>query len=967
MGSVCVTPLLIMTFVTSLLITPASSDTGFLCSRYVAACRTFLATVGCTSSVVEVCGGDPGPTMGGPGTLANHDGDNGAGARCTCLEPFYFATPSARIGELLWDAAVKSSVPALQLSQPPAVGRAPPLNAPASFAAVCAAGLARLGCPAASASIVPPPGTLVDAAAAAYVCECGVFQSGNHRALEGLIDALAAPAGTPAVPPATPNFVCGGGVDRFTRLCADVLYGLSCTSLTVSGCGAAGNLSSFVGDCSCTSPLPLGEGGVTSSRVRELLIDSRVAAAASTILGAAPALAGAAPGATVDFPRAYTLACIEAMAQLGCAAGAVVVDTFSPGGVDTSSCKCGAAAGADGGLGLDATGRIGENLVDAILEQFMENATAEAAALFGPSPTPAPKPGASLPPPRETMDVYTSVVALLAVGWCVSALSELLRLPSRVPFLIFAGIALYPSLHPALTGAPSTVVSPEDETLLSPGSIAPVNAIRSFCLLIALARGGMSVKLHVLRKFGLVLALLVTLPYAAELLTEAAVAPLLLPAWYGAATPGGAPPPLVALASASVWAPLSPSLVIPNMMHVIELGHSYTASIMLAAAPFEASVALVTESVMVGCLEAIAADSSTSVVLGHIVTYVLGSILYGIAFALAFWGLHRARHDARVVGAIGNPEVGEVKLLFFVVYILCFSTSEAPVPWLVGYYCAIVYAISVQYLLPDLANALVVDLKTVWYFCETFLFVLTGCIVRPAIDSGLAKDLFANMLGVLICGTLARMAADVLCGALWHAIVAKRLLLHFDAADWRAVADRTAFLWIASMPKATLQATLSPQVANALSATLAGSALPCSPENTAACLAFPASVFIAPASAISILYLGSVGTLLTRSVGVALASHLEHSAREDGEAVPAAVLPRDLEEPPPPAVFTAATSAAAIARVPRDGDDDANKAAPLHALRAAALWGSNNPLRAKAVRASSARSVTAEEKTRSWR
>jgi hypothetical protein len=36
--------------------------------------------------------------------------------------------------------------------------------------------------------------------------------------------------------------------------------------------------------------------------------------------------------------------------------------------------------------------------------------------------------------------------------------------------------------------------------------------------------------------------------------------------------------------------------------------------------------------------------------------------------------------------------------------------------------------------MPALGDSLVVTLKPVWTFAEFFLFTLTGCIIRPAID-----------------------------------------------------------------------------------------------------------------------------------------------------------------------------------------------------------------------------------------
>lgn len=55
-----------------------------------------------------------------------------------------------------------------------------------------------------------------------------------------------------------------------------------------------------------------------------------------------------------------------------------------------------------------------------------------------------------------TMDVHTSVVALLLVGFGGALIASLLRLPRIVP-MILLGIALQPAMHPAVMNAPVTV------------------------------------------------------------------------------------------------------------------------------------------------------------------------------------------------------------------------------------------------------------------------------------------------------------------------------------------------------------------------------------------------------------------------------------------------------------------------------------------------------------------------------
>jgi len=461
------------------------------------------------------------------------------------------------------------------------------------------------------------------------------------------------------------------------------------------------------------------------------------------------------------------------------------------------------------------------------------------------------------------MDVYTSVVSILIVGWLGGLASSILRLP-RIVSMILLGIALYPSIHPSVM---QTAASPPGwDFSVAGGAQNPASSIRTLALLVALVRGGLSVKVSFFREMGVATALLATLPYAFELIAEALLAPAFLPTYYGAAAPGGAAPWLAAFESASVWAALSPSIVIPNMLRFVEDGLTAAGSLVLTGAPLEVSTALVTEGVMDGVLVANVAGGDAVTVLGHIPTYVLGSALYGAAFALGFFAYHWARTHPRGLALAGAPDPSEHLFVFIVTFILCYSTSIDSVntPWLIGFFAALCMAITTQYLLPELSDKMCAALKPAWFFAEAFLFVLTGCVIRPAIDSGLAAPLFGNFLALLLVGSLARMLGDVVACAAWQWKLLGAAPTAWTRAQWADLARRVAFVWLATTPKATLQGTLGPKVAKTFK-----SAIRLDPS-----YAGPAA-FIAPAAAVAILYCATIGTLLTFTVGRVLAVYFQ--------------------------------------------------------------------------------------------
>lgn len=469
------------------------------------------------------------------------------------------------------------------------------------------------------------------------------------------------------------------------------------------------------------------------------------------------------------------------------------------------------------------------------------------------------------------MDVYTSVLSLVIVGWLGGLAATLLRLP-RIVGMIFLGIALYPHLHPAVLFTPTTVSG----SLAVVDAQNPASSIRTMALLIALMRGGLSVKSSFFKEMGAATALLAFLPYVLEMVTEALLAPVFLPTYYGTASnaAGVAPPPLAAWESASVWAALSPSICIPNMLQFVEQGLTEAGRVVLTGAPLEVSTALVVEGVMDGVLVAQATGADASTTLGHIPTYVLGSALYGLAFALGFWVYKRVRAAPRATAAFGAADPMEPTLVFVVLFLLTYTTSIDSVntPWLVGFFAALCMAIATQYLLPTEADAICAGLKPAWFFAECFLFVLTGCVIRPAIDSGLSTVLFGNFLGLLLVGSLARGVGTGVVGVVWQWSVLKTNPGDWTPTQWGDWGRRSLFMWVGTTPKATLQGTLGPKVAK----TFAAAAKTVSPTYLAP------SLFVGPAAAVSILYCAALGTILTFLIGKPIAQHLQDQAEAAG-------------------------------------------------------------------------------------
>jgi len=455
------------------------------------------------------------------------------------------------------------------------------------------------------------------------------------------------------------------------------------------------------------------------------------------------------------------------------------------------------------------------------------------------------------------LDVYSSVVVILIVGWLGSLASQLCRLP-RIVCMILFGIALFPVLHPAVMDTALTV-SASSGALKVPDAQNPASSIRSLALLIALARGGLSVKFGYFKVLGAAMLTMAVVPYAFELVVQAYAAPLILPARSGF---GPGTPRLLLFAGASVWAPLSPSIVIPNMLAFVEKGYTAAGRLVLVGAPLEVSTALLTEGILNSYMTAQNLGANPSLVLYFIPVYILGSAAYGFAWSAVFVVYTKIRKTTRFTSFFGKMDPIEPLLVFLVMFFLCYTTSndDVNIPRLIGFFSVVCFGVGVQHFVPEVADALCLQLKPIWTFAECFLFVLTGCVIRPAIDGGDAAALFGPFFAVLLLGQLGRMCGDILAGFIWQITLLKRAPWTWTQPEWKDLGGRVVFCWVATIPKATLQASLPVKLSKTIAAAHFGAA----------------AAFVGPAAAIAILYMATIGSLLTFSVGTLLATYFQN-------------------------------------------------------------------------------------------
>jgi len=456
-----------------------------------------------------------------------------------------------------------------------------------------------------------------------------------------------------------------------------------------------------------------------------------------------------------------------------------------------------------------------------------------------------------------TLDPTLSVLAILLVGWLGTLVAAATRLPRIVP-VILLGVALAPALHHSVLAACGDAASAG-----SGGAVSAASELRSFALLVALARGGLTMQLGNIARLRLPALLLCVVPYFCELGAEVAVSRVVLPDPSGLSGASGSL--ALSLLAASVWAPLSPSIVIPNMLVFVETGLKSTAGLVMTGAPIEVATALITFSALEGFVksEASGADAGAGPILGWIIVQLFGSLAYGALFAYAFFlFVTRVRaHPAveRLLAGSTTVPAQERLLVFLALFCLAYaSCADYLVPRLVGLLAALAMALGTQLLQPALAVELALALKPVWLYAEAFLFVLTGVVVRAAIDTN-SPALGGGFLLVLLVGALVRGLADLLVAFAWQRAVARRAG-ESPRESLSVVLRRTAFLWSATTPKATLQASLGPK-----------------PAGEAAALGISAltGAFISQSCAVAILYMALLGSLATHSIGRSFGEWLE--------------------------------------------------------------------------------------------
>ena len=317
--------------------------------------------------------------------------------------------------------------------------------------------------------------------------------------------------------------------------------------------------------------------------------------------------------------------------------------------------------------------------------------------------------------------MLTSIAIILLLGLAAGWIFSKMKLPSLLGMMI-VGIVL----------SPHCLNMVDESILMISGDL------RQIALVIILTRAGLSLNLTDLKKVGRPAVLMCFVPACVEMIGVMMIAPVLL----GISV-------LEAAVLGSVLAAVSPAVIVPRMIRLIEEGYGKEKSIpqMILAG---ASVDDVFVIVVFTAFTALASTGELSVsAFGEIPVSILLGILLGGAVGLAlvwFFTRYHMRDSVKV-------------LMILSISFLLLEVQERlePVVSISGLLAIMSMGIVIKQKYEVLAKRLSVKYNKLWLGAEIFLFVLVGI----AVDIHYALKAGAAVIVLIIAALIFRMIGVV--------------------------------------------------------------------------------------------------------------------------------------------------------------------------------------------------------------
>lgn len=321
------------------------------------------------------------------------------------------------------------------------------------------------------------------------------------------------------------------------------------------------------------------------------------------------------------------------------------------------------------------------------------------------------------------MTMLTSLALIFLVGMSLGWLVTRLRLPSLLGMLL-TGILLGPYVLNLL-----------DDSILG------ISAdLCQLALIIILTRAGLSLNIEDLKKVGRPAVLLCFVPACFEMVGMIVLAPRLL----GLSV-------LDAAILGAVIAAVSPAVIVPKMLRLMELGYGARNSIpqmLLAGASVDDVFVIVMFTAFTGLAQGGTVSPTTFV---QIPVSIVTGIAVGLAAGIAFGAVYRRIHVRDSVKVV-------VLLSLSFLFVALENAVKGIVPFS-GLLAVMSCGIAINRRRPELASRLSGKYNRLWVAAEVLLFVLVGATVdiSYAAAAGAAAALAVlgalvfRMVGVFVC------------------------------------------------------------------------------------------------------------------------------------------------------------------------------------------------------------------------
>ena len=347
--------------------------------------------------------------------------------------------------------------------------------------------------------------------------------------------------------------------------------------------------------------------------------------------------------------------------------------------------------------------------------------------------------------------MLTSIALILLFGLLLGCIFSKLKLPSLLGMIIL-GIILGPHALDLI-----------DESILMISG-----ELRQIALVIILTRAGLSLDLSDLKKVGRPAVLMCFIPACAEILGTVLLAPVLLKVSF-----------LEAGIIGSVIAAVSPAVIVPRMIRMIDEGYGTNKSIpqlILAGASVDDVFVIVIFTVLttLASTGTISAGSFTqipiSIALGILLGFAVGAVL------VLFFQRYHMRDSVKIMIILS------ISFLLLEVQ----NRLEGTIP-VSGLLAIMSMGIIIKQKYDVLASRLSIKYNKLWLGAEIFLFVLVGAVVdlKYVVSAGVASIL-------LIVG----------------ALLFRMLGVAFSLIRTDLLKKERLFCMLAYTPKATVQAAI---------------------------------------------------------------------------------------------------------------------------------------------------------------